>query len=196
VDGREDHVYNTTDSRGVLGHDVADNETAFVGGSLSIDERRHHLETIALIVLSANALIDLICGVVAGLQQDWTRMSLCLFGRVLAVLFGTTAVVAMGLRDRLDRLDNRCHVDRGAVPTWVRRAPAGVGTFAVVSVAACMSLSWIAGSRGGWLRSGLYLTACAVTVIVFVAILSGVGIGMRLRRLEEHLAAGSSQSRS
>ncbi len=161
-----------------------------------MDEHRH-LAAIALIVLSANALIDLICGVVAGLQQDWVRMSLCLFGGVLAVFVGATVVVAMRLRDRLDRLDNRCHVDRGAVPTWVRRAQAGVGTFAVVSVAACMSLSWIAGSRGEWLRSALYLTACAVTEIVFMAILSGVGIGMRLRRLEEHMAAGvagSSQS--
>jgi len=157
---------------------------------LSMDKRRY-LGAIALILLLGNAVIELICGVMWGLQQDWMRMSLLLFGSVLAVFFGTTVAVAMGVRDRLDRLDNRCHVDRGAVPTWVRRAQAGVEAFAVVSVAACMSLSWIAGSRGEWLGSALYLTACAVTVIVVMAILSGAGIGMRLRRLEEHLAAGA-----
>jgi hypothetical protein len=150
-------------------------------------EHRSLLKT-AMIVLTANVVIQLLAGVMAGLGEDWMRMSLFLFGAVLSVFFATTGLVMMSLKDRLAQLENRLHIDRTEIPAGTRRIGAGVGIFSVLSVAACMSLSIVAGFRGDWLRQGLYLAACAITVIVCTGILAALGIKTRFSNLEREPA--------
>ncbi|MEN6424429.1 MAG: hypothetical protein ABFE13_03640 [Phycisphaerales bacterium] len=143
---------------------------------------------IALAVLGAGAMIQLISGVLAGVHDDWMRMSLFLFGGVLTVFFGMMFALMIGLQGSFGRLEERFQIARTTVPTIVRRVQMAVGVIAVVSVLAHMSLSIVAGFRSEWLRLALHLAACAITAIVCTGILTTLGIGSRLLRLEQRLS--------
>jgi hypothetical protein len=151
-------------------------------------ERRNLIA--AMVVLGAGVPIQLYGGILAGLHEDWMRMSLFLFGSVLSVFAGTMTFVGMRLKERLTRVEDRFQVGQEPVPVIVRRIGAGVSIFAVLSIAGHMTLSVIAGFRGNWFRMGIHLTACAITVIVCTGVLAMMSINTRLARLEQ-LPAGT-----
>jgi len=144
---------------------------------------------VVLIVVGGSAAISLFAGVMAGVHQDWMRMSLFLFGGVLAVFFATLRCLITGLEDRLGCLEARFQVDQSPVLSIRRRRiQAAVGAFMVLSVAAHMSFSALAGFRGEWLRMALHLSACSITAIVCTSIVAMLSLGPRLSHLEQRAA--------
>lgn len=137
-----------------------------------------------MVMLGAGMLIHLYVGVVAGLHQDWMRMSLFLFASVLTAFFGTLGFVVTRVKAHLTRVEERVQMSKEPVPVFVRRLEAGVGIFAVLSIAGHMSLSIIAGFGANWFRMGIHLTACAITVVVCTGVLLMTSINARLVRLE------------
>jgi hypothetical protein len=135
-------------------------------------------------VIWANAAIGLYTGILAGLHEDWMRMSLFLSGAVVAVFVGAATFVVIRLRDRLPRVEERLRINRRPIPKKAHWVTTSVGTFMVLSITAHMILSIVAGFREDWFRLGIHLAAYAITLIVCAAILAAMNINMYLARLE------------
>ena len=150
-------------------------------------ERRNLIA--AVILLGADAAIFLLAGIMAGFHEDWGRMTLLLFGSVQMVFFGMICLLGMTLNHHLTWLEDYFKIDRKSIPVRPRRIGTAVGIFMVLSVSVHMVLAIVAGFRGHWFGLGIYLTACAVTLILCVGFMFIVGVHARLARLEQ-LPAG------
>ncbi len=149
-------------------------------------ERRNLIA--AMIVFGAGAVVFLYGGILAGLREDWMRMSSSFFLSSFSVFVCTAAFVAARLKDRLTRVEERLEIDHEPIPTAVRRTTTVVGIFMVGSGAVHMTLSGIAGFRGDGLWLGIHLTAFAITLFVCTAIMAVVRVSSHLARLERLLA--------
>ncbi len=130
-------------------------------------------------VLSVAAAVDLLAGILAGLQQDWAKMSLLFVGFVLLILISVNFVLAgriegafKCMEDRLPRCRTDVHArnDRAAL----RR----VGVLLTFSAAAEIWVAVFCAFRGAWLVFAVFLTACVVSSIVC----TGIGTWLKIRR--------------
>ena len=147
--------------------------------------RRASDENVAFIVVIVSAILLLVAGVLAGLQEDWFRMSLFLFSSALLVLFGMSDLLARRLRTYLRQLASQFSIDD---PMSAYKA--GLTTYIVfllmfVPVPISLSLAIIVGlhQNGFWL--GVCLFACAITVIIGAHALTIVEVKGRLNYLQK-----------
>jgi hypothetical protein len=147
-----------------------------------------------MVVAGAGTAVNLYAGILAGLCEDWMRMSFSLFTFTLIVFVITRSLTTIRLKDRLTRVEDRFHVGREPAPAVIRRIGAAVGIFLVLSVASNMGLAVVAGLRANWFRMGIHLTACAVSAIISEGILHTITISTRLARLEQ-LPAGTAKAK-
>jgi len=151
---------------------------------------------IALVLLFALSLLQFIVGVIAGLHQDWMKMSIYFFGTVLSIVICT--IIPVGRRIDVcfshmediisERIDSIKPVPKTTPnPKPIRMASLViekvVSIFMVISLPVHLSLGIFWGSREYWLGLGIHLSACAITVFICI----GVLMSLRIDTLSKHL---------
>jgi len=172
------------------------------------------LARIALIVLGSGVLINLLVGIGAALQENWMKMSLFFFVSALVVFFLMFCLLAMKVDACFSRLDNLFSeksdstqprengmIDKKATtnlkPIYRNNIiiEKVIYFLDVLFVAVSMSLGVIAGLYQDLFRMGLYLTACAFTVIIFNVVEIVLKINKCSMRLENLISdIGKKQS--
>jgi hypothetical protein len=137
-------------------------------------------------------LLQLVAGVVAGLQEDWMRMSLYLFGSALVTFFATNILLAIRLKTYFEQLKDRLPINCAESPNVEGLATRILPVLTAILVPFWLSLSIMAILRqnGFWLA--LCLFACAVTIIVGTGVPIILKITVRLKQLGVAGGAGSS----
>lgn len=152
---------------------------------------------VALIVLIAFGVVQLLAGVLAGLRQDWIGMTIYLVGAVLTVVILTSIPVALKTDNCFNRLEDlisekSCSVrpittasNRKGVRKLNKVIEKIILIFTVISVPVHLSLAIFAGLCQFWFRLGIHLAACTITVVICLGVLMALKIDACTRRLEE-----------
>jgi phosphatidylglycerophosphate synthase len=174
-----------------------------MGASVAMVNSRNF--RVALVVLTASALITSLAVVRAGLHQDWERMSILFFGTALTFLFLTMSLLGLKIDTRFRHMEKiaKEKPDPGHPDTTKPSSQRGthdpnrvlakaVGIIMVISVPVLLSLAIIAGLHEKWFGLGAYLLACAVSAVTCMSVAMGLAIDVRAARAEE-LVSGDNE---
>ncbi len=145
-------------------------------------------------VLIASMVLPLLPGIVAGLVEDWMRMSLCLFSSTLMAFFTANTLLLIRLKTYFKHLENRFPGDFCQSPNTEGFATRILPVLMVVFVPIWMSLSIIAVSRQDPFWLGVSLFACGVTVIVGTDVPIILKITLRLKHLDRLIPDSGKES--
>ncbi len=142
---------------------------------------------VGLIVLSAVALVVLLKGLLAGVNRDWTNMTLYLGSFILNVFVLTSAMVILTADRCLRRIARRFGDSQGVLHRPYGGAIGLTGLAMVICVGVLLSLCWFCALRQNTFALGICMTICAIVVFVSMGAVTALAILARFERLEELL---------
>lgn len=143
---------------------------------------------VTLILFSVALVVQLLFGALAGLGQDWMRMSIFFFTSFVIVYCCVGFLLGLRIDSSFRRLEDLISKKSDSVRPGnqvVSVVSRVLHVFMVVSVAVQMSLAIFAGLRQDWLWLGVLLAASAITFVICGGVLMALRIHACSKRLEE-----------